>query len=197
MYNDAIKCYQQAIRIDSSNLQIMKDLSLLQIQRRMVEGFTETRRLILVEKPNNRNNWIAYALGSHLSGKYSKALSILESYMKSQEGVRPDFAALLALSLFIFVWFRFAPSILHLIHQSIQIQNTNEPRNLAEKLKKEYEDSEMLLYKNMIIEESGNLEQVREPDEYIFPSFSISWLRAGKTFTLKHNYLKHSISAPY
>lgn len=66
------------------NLQILKDLAQLQIQRRLVDGFQETRRKILVLKANNKNNWIAYAIGNHLCGNYAKCLSILDSYASTQ-----------------------------------------------------------------------------------------------------------------
>lgn len=56
-YEDAIKCYQNALKRDASNLQIVKDLANLQIQRRMYTGFTESRRLILLDKASTRNNW--------------------------------------------------------------------------------------------------------------------------------------------
>ena len=79
MYDDAIKCYQNALRIDSDNLQILKDLSLLQIQQRNIEGFQETRRRILVLKPNNAN-WVAFAVGNHLSERYDRCLEIISSY---------------------------------------------------------------------------------------------------------------------
>jgi hypothetical protein len=83
-YNDAIKCYQvracrscswraadgrhlqQALRLDKENMQILKDLSNLQIHCRFHDGFSETRRQILLLKPNNKGNWIAYAIGNHL-----------------------------------------------------------------------------------------------------------------------------------
>lgn len=44
-----------------------QQLANLQIQRRMIEGFTETRRQILQLKSNNRQNWLAYCFGCHLS----------------------------------------------------------------------------------------------------------------------------------
>jgi peptide alpha-N-acetyltransferase len=113
-YNDAIKCYQNAIRIDPTNNEILKDLSLLQIQRRMTEGFAETRRKILMLKTNNRNNWIAYALGHHLSGKYKRAAGVIDAFNKTVDA------------------------------------KAKETKN--------YEHSEMMLYKNMILEESGDLE---------------------------------------
>lgn len=111
-YNDAVKCYQNALRMDPGNTQILRDLSLLQIQRRMYEGFTETRRQILLDKTNNRNNWIAYALGMHLDGKHKQAIGILDNYAETQD----------------------------------------------ERQKQGYEYSEMHLYKNMILTESGDLQ---------------------------------------
>lgn len=110
-YDDAIKCYQNALRIDQENLQILKDLALLQIQRRMHDGFQETRRKLLVLKTTNQINWIAYAIGNHLNQNYAKAISVLNSYFKTQKQKRVT-----------------------------------------------YENSELLLYKNMVIEESGNSE---------------------------------------
>jgi hypothetical protein len=47
-------------------MQILKDLSNLQIHCRFHDGFSETRRQILLLKPNNKGNWIAYAIGNHL-----------------------------------------------------------------------------------------------------------------------------------
>jgi peptide alpha-N-acetyltransferase len=64
----------------------MKDLANLQIQRRMLDGFTETRRKILQLKPNNKHNWLAYAIGNHLVGNYDKALSILQT-LQTTEGM--------------------------------------------------------------------------------------------------------------
>jgi len=57
----------------------MKDMANLQIQRRILDGFTETRRKILVLKSNNKHNWLAYAIGNHLVGNNTKALSILDA----------------------------------------------------------------------------------------------------------------------
>jgi len=85
-YEDAIKCYQNAIKRDVNNLQIMKDLSNLQIQRRMLDGFTETRRKILQLKPANKHNWLAFAIGNHLTGNHEKALSILQT-LQTTEGM--------------------------------------------------------------------------------------------------------------
>ena len=38
-YEEAIKCYRNALKWDKDNLQILRDLSLLQIQMRDLEGY--------------------------------------------------------------------------------------------------------------------------------------------------------------
>lgn len=38
-YDEAIKCYRNALKLDKDNLQILRDLSLLQIQMRDLEGY--------------------------------------------------------------------------------------------------------------------------------------------------------------
>ncbi|KAH8095847.1 hypothetical protein JL720_3179 [Aureococcus anophagefferens] len=60
-YPQAIKSYKQALKIDPDNVQILRDLSLLQVQLRDGRGFLETRRKLLQLKPNNKMHWVAYA----------------------------------------------------------------------------------------------------------------------------------------
>ena len=57
-YREATKCYRNALRIDRDNLQILRDLSLLQIQLRDYDAFVETRRQLLTLKSSQKNNWI-------------------------------------------------------------------------------------------------------------------------------------------
>ncbi|TMW62563.1 hypothetical protein Poli38472_005181 [Pythium oligandrum] len=112
-YQEAIKCYRNAIRLDPENLQILRDLYLLQVQMRDLKGFAETRRTMLTLKPNNRNNWIGFAIAHHLVGNYQMAIDIVEKYFST----------------------------------------------LDENRAADYEDSEIYLYQNMLIEESGDLEK--------------------------------------
>jgi peptide alpha-N-acetyltransferase len=106
-YNEAIKCYRNALRIDKDNLQILRDLSLLQVQMRDGKGFCETRRQLLTLKPNNRNNWVGFSIAQHLDSNRDTAINILDAYIKTME--------------------------------------TDKSPN--------YEDSELMLYRNQLIEE--------------------------------------------
>jgi len=80
-YNEAIKAYKQALRIDSENLQILRDLSLLQVQMRDLSGFLVTRHTILTLKSNQRMNWLTYAVAKHLNGDLAGAVSVIDIYL--------------------------------------------------------------------------------------------------------------------
>eukprot|EP00559_Dactyliosolen_fragilissimus_P009372 CAMPEP_0184857420 /NCGR_PEP_ID=MMETSP0580-20130426/2572_1 /TAXON_ID=1118495 /ORGANISM="Dactyliosolen fragilissimus" /LENGTH=925 /DNA_ID=CAMNT_0027353003 /DNA_START=58 /DNA_END=2832 /DNA_ORIENTATION=+ len=80
-YNEAIKAYKQALRIDSDNLQILRDLSLLQIQMRDLAGFALTRHTILTLKPNQKNNWLSFALAKQLIEDPLGAIQVIDAYI--------------------------------------------------------------------------------------------------------------------
>ena len=82
-YNEAIKCYLNALRIDKDNQNILRDLSFLQIQMRNMSGFAESRRQLLVLKPGNRASWITYAVATFFNGDYASACNIMETFLTS------------------------------------------------------------------------------------------------------------------
>ncbi|PIA65249.1 hypothetical protein AQUCO_00100614v1 [Aquilegia coerulea] len=88
-YREAIKCYRNALRIDPDNIEILRDLSLLQAQMRDLTGFVETRQQLLTLKPNHRMNWIGFAVSHHLNSNGSKAVDILEAYEGTLEDDYP------------------------------------------------------------------------------------------------------------
>ncbi|KAL6559856.1 N-alpha-acetyltransferase 16, NatA auxiliary subunit [Orobanche gracilis] len=97
-YREAIKCYRNALRIDPDNIEILRDLSLLQAQMRDLEGFVETRQQLLTLKPNHRMNWIGFAVAQHLNfnlylpflcNSGPKAVAILEAYEGTLEDDYP------------------------------------------------------------------------------------------------------------
>lgn len=80
-YNEAIKAYKQALKVDPQNLQILRDLSMLQIQMRDLEGFAVTRNTLLTLKPNAKINWMAFALARHISGDLLGAVNVIDIYL--------------------------------------------------------------------------------------------------------------------
>ncbi|EDV25040.1 uncharacterized protein TRIADDRAFT_25871 [Trichoplax adhaerens] len=84
-YDEAIKCYRNALKWDKDNLQILRDLSLLQIQMRDLEGYRDTRYQLLKLRPGQRASWIGYSMACHLLEDFDTALAVLEEYRKTQE----------------------------------------------------------------------------------------------------------------
>jgi tetratricopeptide (TPR) repeat protein len=119
-YSEAIKCYRNALKWDKDNMQILRDLSLLQIQMRDLEGYKETRHQLFQLRPTQRASWIGFAMSYHLLEDYDMALKILEEFRKTQK--KPGY---------------------------------------------DYEYSELLLYQNMVVRESGNVSgALAHLDEY-------------------------------
>mmetsp|Transcript_2029 Transcript_2029/g.3159 ORF Transcript_2029/g.3159 Transcript_2029/m.3159 type:complete len:899 (+) Transcript_2029:210-2906(+) len=112
-YREAIKCYLNALRLDPDNLQILRDLALLQIQTRDLQGFVDTRQQLLALKPSNRSHWITFALAQHANHAYDMAVQLLVAYEGSL---------------------------------------TEMP------VTEEYEQSELLLYKALVLDEGNKLE---------------------------------------
>ena len=79
-YSEAIKCYRNALKWDKDNIQILRDLSLLQIQMRDLEGYKETRHQLFSLRPTQRASWIGFAMSYHLLEDYEMALKILEEF---------------------------------------------------------------------------------------------------------------------
>ncbi|CAB0041898.1 unnamed protein product [Trichogramma brassicae] len=119
-YDEAIKCYRNALKWDKDNIQILRDLSLLQIQMRDLEGYKDTRYHLFMLRPTQRASWIGFAISYHLLKDHEMALKILDT-------------------------FRDSPMVFY-----------------------DYERSELLLYQNMLIQESGDSEQaLKHLDENI------------------------------
>lgn len=90
-FEEALKCYQNAVKFDKDNLNILKDMAVLQIQCRLYDAYTvshlhvfsdmeETRMRLLQLKPQIRQNWTALAVGHHLQSDPAGAVKILASF---------------------------------------------------------------------------------------------------------------------
>ncbi|KAG0201400.1 N-alpha-acetyltransferase 16, NatA auxiliary subunit [Mortierella sp. GBA30] len=92
-YEQALKCYSQALKIDKENLQIMRDYSLLQIHTRNYEAFADTRHQLLELRPQNRQFWIGLAIAYHMMGKPDLGIKVLTAYEETLKDVpsKPDY----------------------------------------------------------------------------------------------------------
>eukprot|EP00128_Syssomonas_multiformis_P013266 Colp12_sorted_trinity150504_noHs@11430 len=89
-YDEAIKCYANALKWDKDNLQILRDLSLLQIQLRDLEGFKATRHQLLTVRPSQRASWIGLAIAYHMCGERDMAVKVLSAYQNTEKKLQAD-----------------------------------------------------------------------------------------------------------
>lgn len=111
-YEEAIKCFRNALRWESGNAQILQDLSILQVQIRDLEGYLDTRAKLFQVAPTQRAAWAGFAVANHLNKDYETCLKILDTFRRN-------------------------------LTSSYSSYSPNEY-------------SELLLYENLVIEESGD-----------------------------------------
>lgn len=88
-YEEAIKAYKFALRIEPGSLNILRDLALLQCQIRDYDGYIESRRKMMQERPQLRQNWTALAVAFHLAGNLVEAENILKTYEETLKQTPP------------------------------------------------------------------------------------------------------------
>lgn len=71
------------MKYDVNNQNVLRDLGQLQIQLRDYEGYADTRRKIMLAKPNIQANWVTYAVAVYLTKNYKKTLEVLESFERT------------------------------------------------------------------------------------------------------------------
>lgn len=79
-YDESIKAYKFALRLDPESQPIQRDLANLQIHMRDFQGYIQSRRNMLQQKPAFRQNWTALAIAHHLAGNYEDAENVLTTY---------------------------------------------------------------------------------------------------------------------
>lgn len=79
-YEEAIKAYKFALRLDPESAQIQRDLALLQVQMRDYPGYVQSRKAMLQARPGFRQNWTALAIAHHLNGELEAAENILTTF---------------------------------------------------------------------------------------------------------------------
>lgn len=84
-YDEAIKCYRNALKYDKDNITILRDLSLLQIQMRDLDGFRDTRYQLFMLRSAQRVSWLSFAVAYHLLGDYKTASKILDEFRVTQK----------------------------------------------------------------------------------------------------------------
>lgn len=79
-YEEAIKAYRFALKLEPESQPIQRDLALLQMQMRDYQGYIQSRSAMLQSRPSLRQNWTALAIAHHLAGNLTEAENVLNSY---------------------------------------------------------------------------------------------------------------------
>ena len=88
-YEEAIKAYKFALKLEPESQQIQKDLAVLQIQTRDYQGYVQSRRAILQQRTGWRQNWTALAVAQHLAGDLASAERTLTTYEETLKSPPP------------------------------------------------------------------------------------------------------------
>ncbi|CAD7934204.1 unnamed protein product [Amoebophrya sp. A25] len=81
-YAQAISCYRNALKFEPHNVQILRDLALLQLHERDLSGAVETRKRLCETAKTSNINLIGYAVTEHMAGNPTKAFEILDDKSK-------------------------------------------------------------------------------------------------------------------
>ncbi|KAI1130058.1 tetratricopeptide [Nemania abortiva] len=82
-FEEAIKAYKFALKLEPGSPQIQRDLAFLQIQMRDYQGYIQSRTAMLQAKSQLRQNWTALAVAHHLAGDLAQAEKVLTTYEES------------------------------------------------------------------------------------------------------------------
>jgi N-alpha-acetyltransferase 15/16, NatA auxiliary subunit len=88
-FEEAIKAYKFALRLDAENAQIQRDLAILQIQMRDYHGYTQSRGAMLQARPQIRQSWTALAVAHHLADNLAEAEKVLTTYEGTMKAKPP------------------------------------------------------------------------------------------------------------
>ncbi|KAI1817840.1 tetratricopeptide [Poronia punctata] len=82
-FEEAIKAYKFALKLEPGSVQIQRDLAFLQVQMRDYQGYIQSRTAMLQAKSQLRQNWTALAVAHHLAGDLEQAEKVLTTYEES------------------------------------------------------------------------------------------------------------------
>lgn len=88
-FEEAIKAYKFALKLEPDSQQIQRDLALLQMQMRDYQGYLQSRHAILQARSGLRQNWTALAIAQHLAGNLADAERTLSTYEETLKSPPP------------------------------------------------------------------------------------------------------------
>ncbi|PHH76004.1 hypothetical protein CDD82_4189 [Ophiocordyceps australis] len=88
-FEEALKAYKFALKLEPESIQIQRDLAILQAQMRDYQGYIQSRTSMLQARPQLRACWTALAIAHHLAGSLSEAENVLTTYEGTLKSTPP------------------------------------------------------------------------------------------------------------
>ncbi|KAI8368769.1 NMDA receptor-regulated protein 1-domain-containing protein [Blakeslea trispora] len=82
-YEEAAKCYANALKFNKNDINILRDFAVLQTQMRHYDALVETRTKLLETRPQNPPFWLGLAISYQLVGEPLKGLKVLKTQAES------------------------------------------------------------------------------------------------------------------
>ena len=79
-YQEALKCYIQAARLEPGNVNMFREIALMNLMMRQHAPVIQQRIKVLQMQPHIRINWTQLAVSHHLAGNHDEAVRVLEGY---------------------------------------------------------------------------------------------------------------------
>ncbi|KAF9226310.1 N-terminal acetyltransferase A, auxiliary subunit [Gyrodon lividus] len=96
-YEEALKSYMRALKIDKDNFNIIRETSVLQTHTRQYDALIESRLSMLRLRPYTRVHWVGVALAYKLSGNLVEANHVfehIEGFLRNVTARDPDYGEL-------------------------------------------------------------------------------------------------------
>jgi len=84
-YPQAIKSLLNALKITKTDTRILSDLAQLQIHQREHDSYYATRRQLLLEKAQQRANWLGFSVGAYLCDELAECIDVIDKWFNTSE----------------------------------------------------------------------------------------------------------------
>lgn len=147
-YVEAMRCMHQALFLKPGDRQILRELSGIQVQARDYVGLYNTRKLILTTEPKLETNWMSFAVAAHLRGDYNGCVNTIDNFEEMRDKQRVEDRE----------------------RRAAAAASTGKTPDPVDADKPDpFEQSELLMYRNTVIQEKGDLKAALENLEAIEP----------------------------
>ncbi len=83
-FKAASEYYMKAAKIDPDNVQILRDLSMMQAMMRQMPDFLATRKKLLRLRAADRINWYSCAAGQYFCGQFTDAINTMKNFIEAE-----------------------------------------------------------------------------------------------------------------